>query len=75
MSNGFFKMNCKFSEAMKKDLIGMSEKEAINFLTLNGLKVRISRRNGMSFILTRDHKIDRVNLIIEDDKVSDAWAG
>lgn len=58
-----------------KDLVGMKEVEAIKKLGDLGVKIRIVSRDGEHFIVTRDFKNDRVNLSIENGKVSKADVG
>jgi hypothetical protein len=56
-------------------LVGLSEEEAIKLCMEKEYKVRISKRNGEHFILTRDYLIDRVNLHISQFKVYEATFG
>lgn len=58
-----------------KDLIGLKEVEAIKKLGDLGVKIRIVSRDGKNFVVTSDFKNDRVNLSIENGKVSKADVG
>ena len=52
----------------------MSESDAIAWLTLQNISVRVSARDGQSLILTRDYKPLRANLIVRKGCVVDvSW--
>lgn len=57
------------------ELLGLSEGEAKRMITGSNRKYRISRRDGIPYILTRDYKVGRVNLGIEKGKVVAAYKG
>jgi len=50
-------------------LIGMYEAVAWELIQENGFIPRITRRDGIPKVVTRDFKSTRVNLHIEDNKV------
>jgi hypothetical protein len=51
-------------------LIGLTEEDAIEILKDEGWRVRITVRDGKYYIVTRDYRLDRVNLQIVDGKVN-----
>ena len=56
-------------------LIGMKKEDAINESKGAGWRIRISKRDGKAYILTRDYRTDRINLEIEKDIVVKAHIG
>lgn len=50
-------------------LIGLVESAAFEFVQEHGYSPRIVSRDGNPFVCTRDHRTDRVNLSIVDNKV------
>jgi len=56
-------------------LIGFTEEEAMTELNKSGLIVRIRRRDTQSFMLTMDFRRDRVNLEIDNGRVTKALIG
>ena len=56
-------------------LIGLTEKGAVRKINAAGLKARVRRRDGKSFIGTCDHRMDRVNLEIDKGRVTKARIG
>jgi len=54
---------------LKEKVINTHEDYAIDYLNKAGYKVRVSNRDGVYYILTRDYCIDRVNLTIKDNIV------
>ena len=45
-------------------LVGLGEDEATKIATGNGWTVRVAERDGESFMLTTDYRLDRVNLTV-----------
>jgi hypothetical protein len=58
-----------------KEVVGVNEQEAIDFLNLNDIIYRVSSRNGRGNILTMDFKYERVNLSINEGRVTHARLG
>jgi hypothetical protein len=56
-------------------IICQTEKDAINEITNEGFTPRITKRNGRSYICTRDYKTDRINLEIKEGVVAKATIG
>jgi len=56
-------------------IIGMAEEQAIMILKLNAVNYRIVEKNGKGRIRTDDIQKTRVNLVITNDKVSQAYRG
>jgi hypothetical protein len=55
--------------------ISYSEQDAVELINSAGFICRITKRNGKPYICTRDYKIERINLEIENDKVVAAHIG
>lgn len=58
-----------------ESLIGKSEEEARNIALFNGYTPRVRVRDGKGLIGTADFKMNRVNFIIENDKVTEVKFG
>ena len=58
-----------------EELLGLSENEAISEAERRGWKVRVASRDGEPFSLTMDYLVDRVNLTIVDDAVTQVTIG
>jgi hypothetical protein len=56
-------------------LIGKTEKEAKDIANENGFLVRISSKDGEYYVLTRDYKLDRINLTLKNLIVTSATIG
>lgn len=56
-------------EDVSKELMGMNEIEAEEFLYKRKIASRILSRNGEGFMLSQDFNPDRANLTIEYNKV------
>jgi len=56
-------------------IIGMAEEQAIMILKLNAVNYRIVEKNGKGRIRTDDIQKTRVNFVITNDKVSQAYRG
>lgn len=56
-------------------LMGSSEQNAREQVEASGLRFRVMRRNGKSMIGTRDLNMDRVNVHIDDGKVTRVYRG
>lgn len=50
-------------------LIDKTLEEATNIITNNGYRLRIVKKDGVPFVITRDYRLDRINLELENDKV------
>jgi hypothetical protein len=58
-----------------KEIIGMSEKKAQIVLEKQGYIMRVKRRDRATYILTSEYKKNRVNVVIERNKVITARIG
>lgn len=59
-----------------EEIIGLQEHEAKKMLQKMGVKtIRTMERNGHQFIGTCDHRLDRVNIRIQDDAVYQIYRG
>lgn len=54
----------------KLNLVGLNEQEAKSLLQKSGINYRVVQRDGHYLMVTQDFKPDRINLVINDDKVS-----
>lgn len=50
-------------------VIGLNEKQAVQFLIKKNITYRIIRRDNQDYMVTQDYLIDRINLEILDDRV------
>lgn len=60
---------------MKENLIGKSKEEVVKLLTENKSNFRIVSENGVSYMVTCDFIMDRFNLSLEYDLVTDVTMG
>lgn len=56
-------------------LVGLSETEAFDLAKANGWEVRVVSRDGVDEAVTMDYRMDRVNLTIVDDTVTNSTVG
>lgn len=56
-------------------LIGMKEDVALRVLADADIRFRVTRRDNIIAVVTRDHDSDRVNLQVDNDKVTKATYG
>ncbi len=56
-------------------LKGLTEAEAKVKIEEAGLVARVTSKDGQPLIVTRDYRLDRVNLHIEKEKVTKAYTG
>ena len=54
---------------------GLTESTAIGQANNDGHEARVVERNGEGLAMTMDLRVDRVNFIIVNDKVSEAFCG
>lgn len=53
-----------------KKLIGFDVKYVIALLKMFGFSLRIVKQDGMSCITTRDYKENRINVAVENNRIS-----
>jgi len=58
-----------------RELIGLSEEDAVKKIREAGFRPRVRRRNQESYFGTMDYRTDRVNLEIDKGKVTKAHIG
>ncbi len=58
-----------------ESLLGKEEVVAVSEITTKNLRSRIRRRDKESFIVTADLRADRVNLEIDNGRVTRAYIG
>ena len=56
-------------------LVGLTEKTAAACAESEGWRVRVVQRDGEEFMVTADYRVDRVNLVVEDDVVTNVTVG
>lgn len=59
----------------KLKVIGLTEEEAIKSIKSLNMRHRVVCKDGIYAIVTRDHRVDRVNLYVEGGKVVKANLG
>lgn len=57
------------------DIIGLTKKRALAKIEKWGYESRITREDGRAFIITRDWRVCRFNLVIENNIVVSAELG
>lgn len=57
------------------EVVGKTEMEAKAFLERQGYSMRVARRDGEEYILTSDYVEKRINITIENGKVTSFYAG
>lgn len=62
-------------EEFSQSLIGLPKSEGIDLFSANNYRLRIVQENGINFIITRDHRLDRINLVIKDNIIIDSYIG
>lgn len=65
----------KSNISLAESLVGLTEEEAVAKITDSGMRVRVRSKDGESFMGTCDYRMDRVNLHIENGKVTKASIG
>lgn len=68
-------MGTKDTVDLLKVLIGKDKIMAANLCKQSGLTPRLRREDKDVFIVTKDFKLDRVNLEYDDGLVTNAWLG
>lgn len=63
------------SQRVARYVIGLNEDDAKRAITGQSLRSRVIKRNGVSLVGTRDYRVDRINLTIQDGKVVKADIG
>lgn len=63
------------TKTFPKNLVGLTEEAAKAKITELGMKVRVRNRDGETFMGTCDYRTDRVNLSIDNGKITNATIG
>lgn len=66
------------AQAVAAEVIGMTEAEAISIIEIvssEELTYRVTRRDGESYPMTMDYRLDRINLEINNGVVTKASIG
>jgi hypothetical protein len=63
------------TEAFAATVIGMTEAEAITAIEDAGFIARVVARDGEYFAVTEDYSVSRINLVVVDDRVTEATVG
>jgi uncharacterized lipoprotein YbaY len=71
----FFVISIPGADHLTAQVLGMSEDDARARIEAAEMSARIVMRNGEAFAGTADYRLDRVNLTIEDDVVTEATLG
>lgn len=59
----------------KSEYVGKTLEEAQKYAKQGGFTTRIVEENGKSFMVTHDHRSDRLNFRISNNKVIDVFGG
>lgn len=65
----------KSNISLAESLVGLTEEDAMVKIAESGLRTRLRSKDGQSFMGTCDYRMDRVNLHIENGKVTKASIG
>lgn len=57
------------------DVTGLEESRAEEILEDAGFAMRVVERDGETFIITEDYRLDRVNVVVVDEVVVDSYVG
>ena len=63
------------TEAFAATVIGMTEVDAIAAIEAEGYVARVVARDGEYFMVTEDYSVTRINLVVVDDRVTEASVG
>lgn len=58
-----------------EDIIGMTLEDAYVHAKKGGFDYRIVQKDGVSFIITCDYRLDRMNFVVENDIVVECSFG
>lgn len=75
MSSPGYDPDAPVSTEVVERVIGLDEQAATDTATELGFEVRVVERDGESFPVTADYRVDRVNLVITDGVVTGASVG
>jgi len=62
-------------DVVPPEVVGLGELEATSVLEAAGFSVRVAERDGEPFMLTKDYRTDRVNLVVAGGVVTSVWVG
>lgn len=65
----------KQAQRVAREVVGMTEAEAVAAARAQGLTTRVVKRDGQEFPVTMDYRTDRINLVITDGDVTRATVG
>ena len=57
------------------DALGLTEEESVKLLEEKGFVVRVVERDGEPYAITFDYRTNRINLVIVDGIVTEAYIG
>jgi len=66
---------CPPDPAALQAFVGLSEQQAAAQASANGWPFRVAERDGEQLMLTQDFNEERVNVAVQDGKVTRAWFG
>lgn len=65
----------KETSEMCNKITGLDLETARDLVMEAGLRFRITKQDGNNYIVTRDHRIDRINVHVLDNKIVQAKVG
>lgn len=63
------------NDILLESIIGKSLKDGIELVKSNGFSVRVTREDDERFFVTQDLRFDRINLEIDNGKITSARIG
>lgn len=60
---------------LEADVVGMAYDEAIKLADAAKLRLRITKMDKKARIVTRDYRLDRINVEVEDGIITHAYLG
>jgi hypothetical protein len=58
---------------ISKEMVGLPEDMAREILESVGYSMRVIERDGVHYVVTRDHNPNRIDVVIEDGLLIDRW--
>lgn len=59
----------------KREYVGKTLEEATKYAKDGGFTIRIVEEDGKTFMVTHDHKTNRLNFRLNNNKVTDVFGG
>ncbi len=66
---------CPADPAALQAFVGLTEQQAVAQAAANGWPFRVAERDGEQLLVTQDYNEERVNVAVQNGKVTRAWFG